>query len=330
MTQDLSLVADIGGTYARFALAAGGQADLAGARKYPVEDFPGPEEAAERFLADLGAPNHGAGRPKRFCLAVAGPVTGVRSQITNSPWMIDRDALTRRFDLTDCRVINDFAALAWALPHLSEAGLARLGQHGSVGRGSRVLPGPRAVLGPGTGLGVACLAQDGKTTLALPTEGGHVGFAPANLREIEVLKILLATHPRVSAERVLSGPGLEVLHQTLGEVGGTQQAWMSARQIVEAAASRQGPCWDTVQTFAGMLGSFAGDVALMIGARGGVYLGGGLVGHLAPMLEETPFRQRFEEKGRMADFVRAIPTFIITGRLAALVGAAACLENPSD
>ena len=251
-------------------------------------------------------------------------MTGPRSQVTNSSWLIDRDALTRRFDLTSCRVINDFAALAWALPLLSDAGLTRLGPQ------LPARPGPRVVLGPGTGLGVACLAQDGKTTLALPTEGGHVGFAPANLREVEVLKILLGRHTRVSAERVLSGPGLEVLHQTLGQVDGVRRAKMSARQIVEAATSRQGPCWDTVQAFAGMLGSFAGDVALMVGAQGGVYLGGGLVEHLSPMLEETPFRQRFEEKGRLADFVRALPTFIITGRLAALVGAAACLEKSPD
>lgn len=319
MTHDLALVADIGGTYARFALAADGQADLAGARKYPVDDFPGPIDAAERFLAELGSR-----RPKRFCLAVAGPVTGARSQITNSSWLIDRDALTRHFDLTDCRVINDFAALAWALPHLAATGVARLGSPVPA------RPGSRVVLGPGTGLGVACLAQDGKTTLALPTEGGHVGFAPANLREVEVLKVLLGQHQRVSAERLLSGPGLEVLHQTLGQVDGEPRARLSARQIVEAAASRRGECWDTVRTFIEMLGSFAGDMALAVGARGGIYLGGGLVEHLSPMLEAAPFRQRFEQKGRLADFVRDIPTFIITGRLAALVGAAACLQTPAE
>jgi glucokinase len=319
MASSTALVADIGGTHMRLAAAEDGRADLSTARLYVGAEFAGPAEVALRYLEETGI-----ARPDAACLALAGPIRSRRVPLTNSDWVVDADEFEAKTGIGTCRLINDFEALAWSLPGLGPDDLAQVG-------GGEARPGARAVLGPGTGLGVALLAESGGKRIAMPGEGGHVGFAPVDEHEIEILRLMTARYGRVSAERLISGPGLEVLHRVLGEIEGQSRAPLAARDIVAGAlGARSGPAWETVRAFAAMFGTVAGDIAMVAGAAGGVFLAGGLSQRLQPMLAETAFRERFDAKGRLSGYVSAMPVHVITGAYAALSGAAAALvEDPT-
>jgi glucokinase len=307
----LGLVADIGGTNVRFALADA-RGRLRAVRTFTVGDFSDPAAAARAYLATV------ATRPRRAAFAVASPVLGDRVTLTNHPWSFSRRALLRALGVSELAVINDFQAIALALPRLSLSALRK------VGGGTPVRDAPKAVIGPGTGLGVAALVPCDGGWCALPTEGGHVTMAAFNKTEAEVLQVLGRDLGHVSAEKVLSGPGLQNLHRALSRIAGLAEApTPDPAAIAERALNRSCPvCVEALQTFAAMLGTVASNLALTLGARGGIYIAGGIVPRLGAWFARSPFRARFESKGRFSDYLKAIPTYVVGAPEPALVGLA--------
>lgn len=304
------LVGDIGGTHARLALVTRGAADWR--RTYLCADFPGVLQAIESYLAEIGTRS----RPTRVALAVAGPVIDGCIAFTNNGWRISESELLGA-GFEKARLVNDFAALAMALPYVGPNELNWLGgpreprPHGTV-----------AVLGPGTGFGIAALAREGGQSTVVTTEGGHVSFAPTDAVEMEVLRYLSKQFERVSVERLLSGPGLANLHGALGAIAGSKTPVLDPAEITRRARAGEAGCLETVNRFCSILGSVAGDAALSFGAQGGVYITGGVAEKLADLIAASDFRQRFEAKGRFADYQRAIPTWLLASTDAAFVGAA--------
>ncbi len=308
------LVADIGGTNARFALVQGGE--IQQLRVLSADDFPLFHDALDDYLKGLPS---SLPRPQMACLAVAAPLLGDQICLTNRGWSFSKRGLQRQFHFQQLEVINDFHALVMALPFLTSADVQLLGGP-SPGQDH----GAKLVLGPGTGLGVASLVPHGSSWVPLPGEGGHASFAPGSKLECELLSVLRARWGRVSYETILSGPGLANLWQALLDLGQPGQP-RSAAQITAAAQAGESAARDCLATFAGILGSYAGDLALICGARGGVYIGGGIAPRILPFLQASSFRQRFEEKAPMERFVHGIPTYVITAGTPALTGAAAWL-----
>ena len=230
-----------------------------------------------------------------------------------------------RLGLEKLEVINDFTALAMALPGLSAA------EKRQIGGGRAVERAAIAVLGPGTGLGVSGLLWSPSGWIPLAGEGGHVGFAPHDDREAEILRHLKGRYGRVSLERLLSGEGLKALHQALSELAGSPPEDLESPDIVSRGTDGSSQlCRETLDSFAAILGSAAGDLALTLGARGGVYLGGGILPRFAETFAAGPFRERFEAKGRFQDYMRAIPTWLIEAEMPALRGAAAWLRRGQE
>ncbi len=316
------LVADVGGTNARFGWVPSLRSGVCHVRKLPVAQFAGPAAAVAAYLQDLQPLLGGAAAtPRRAAIAVATAVAGDQVSMTNSPWSFSRQGLRDELALEALLVLNDFEALALSLPRLGAAQL----------RAHRDLPlhqGTLAVIGPGTGLGVAGVVQTAHGWVALPGEGGHVTLAATDDFEAAVLGRVRASYDHVSAERLLSGIGLPVLHQAVAAVRGQAAAPLSAAAIVERSlATDDALCHQTMETFCALLGGFAGNVALTLGARGGVYIGGGIVPRLGDAFFNSRFRERFESKGRFRAYLEAIPTALITDTLAALTGAALAIEQ---
>ena len=313
-TREIRIIADIGGTNARFALID--DAGRAGeARILRCADYPDPVAAAEAFL-DATAPTS---RPKRGAIAVASPVAGDRVTMTNHPWSFSVEDVRRRLGLDALRVINDFEAIALAIPHLGGDDLYR------VGGGDPVPDMAVAVFGPGTGLGVSALVPTAEGWAPLATEGGHVTMAACNEREAAVLALLRRDHGHVSAERVISGPGLVNLYLSLSALEGLRaDPAATPDEVSRRAAEGASPAAaEALEMFCAMLGTVASDLALSLGARGGVYIAGGIVPKLGPAFAASGFRRRFEDKGRFADYLAAIPVFVITHPLPAFVGLSA-------
>jgi len=310
----IMLVGDIGGTHARFAtvnVSASTPWRLENRQDFAV-DFPTFEQALQRYIERTGL----ASVPTAATIAVAGPVTAGQARLTNRDWLISEQAL-QRFGCHAALLINDFVALAFAVETLAAADLRMLGP---------TLKGlsdePISIVGPGTGFGVSCLARYRGRMVPMATEGGHVGFAPTNEQEIAVLRQMLPRYGRVSVERILSGPGLEGLYQALEEVSGRRPASLSAAQVVANATNGDAGCTAALTMFCSIFGSVAGDVALVHGARGGVYIAGGIAQKIEGFLAQSPFRSRFEDKGRLSHYVKPIPTALIANNDAALLGAA--------
>ncbi|HUK61620.1 MAG TPA: glucokinase [Stellaceae bacterium] len=315
MNGDARLVGDIGGTNVRFALLdATGKATRA--RVFASDDFASLAEAIEAYLAAEGT------RPAAAALSIASPVAGDTVSLTNHPWSFSIAALKARLGLARLVVVNDFAANALAVPHLAP------GERAQVGGGSAVADAPIAVLGPGTGLGVGGLVPAPSGPVALAGEGGHATLPAADARESEVVAHLRRRFDHVSAERVLSGPGLVNLYQTLAELEGTRAHPYTAAQIADRHMGENDPlARATVEMFCAMLGTVAGDLALTLGARGGVYIAGGIVPRLGSLFAKSRFRTRFEDKGRFSDYLAAIPTYVMTCAIPAFLGLAALLER---
>lgn len=324
------LVADIGGTHARFALAHArdGAIDIDAATVFGTVDHPRLESALEVFL-------DGARRPRLDAVAVcaAGPVAGeggaAHIRMTNCPWDISVRALAAATGVAKPLLLNDFAALARAVPALTPRDLHPLGG------GRRKDGAPIGVLGAGTGLGVAALVADrAGGTIVVPGEGGHVDLAPTDARELALLAHLMTHHRHVSVERVLSGPGLVAIFEALAALDGTApDARPSGAEISAWAEARTSPlAVEAVSLFCGWLGSVAGNLALTLGAQGGIFIGGGIVpGWLKErpgLFDEALFRRRFEAKGRFAAYLAEIPAYVIVRADAALLGLAhAALED---
>jgi len=311
------LVGDIGATHARFGLVSP-DAKLLHTRTLSDEDYPTIDDALAAFLAEHGA----LPMPRQAAIAIASPVSGDRVAMTNHPWIFSVLALKARFAFERLEVINDFTALALALPRLaSDERLA-------VGGGAPVAGAPTGVLGPGSGLGVSGLVPSGKGWVALTGEGGHATMAPATDREGAVLDRMRRHFDHVSAERALSGPGLVNLYNTLAVIDGVPAKVYTAAQITDLAIRAEDPlCVETTTMFCAMLGTMAGNLALTLGARGGVYIGGGIVPKLGQTFLDSPFRERFEAKGRLRSYLETIPTFVVTHPLPAFLGCAALLAQ---
>lgn len=315
----LALVADIGGTNARFALAGGetGHGGVRDMQTLSAGDYP---DIATAITSYLGATGTAA---TEACFAVACPAQGDRIEFTNSTWRFSRREMAARFGWRRFRTVNDFEALALGIPHAGPEALHTL-------RDGRADPlGPRAVLGPGTGLGVSGLVSDRHGGwIALAGEGGHVGFAPQDEVEADLLAYLRGRFGRVSCERLLSGEGLVNIFEYFTMAAGAKAARpapadITARGLAEATGIER----VALRRFCSVLGSVAGDIALTLGSTGGVYIGGGIVPRLLGIIGESEFDARFANKGRLSSLLTLMPVHVITDSRLALLGAAAILRD---
>ena len=320
MSGRIALLADIGGTHARFALAdAGAVAPLRedSVRQYEVAGFASLDAAAAHYLAHIG---EAPGSVHDGVFAVAGRVDGDEARITNHPWTISRALSQSELGLDSLRLVNDFAAQAMAVELLGARDLAPIGQHGP---GDATAERTCAVIGPGTGLGVSALiVRDGRGHV-LETEGGHVSFAATDALEAAVLGRLAARFGRVSNERLVSGAGLVNLHDALAELDGVRPEPLHPRQVSEGAARGDARCVRALDLFCAVFGAISGDLVLTLGAWDGVYLTGGLVPKLLEPLRHSRFRERFEAKGRFTEALSRVPTLAVLHPQAGLLGAAA-------
>jgi glucokinase len=305
------LVADIGGTNARFGLVTSLGARPSNVAVLPGADYPTLPEAVAAYLAE----HAGGVRPGAACLALAGPIDGDHYRLTNSHWA----GSIRDLGVPYARLLNDFEALAVSLPHLAGDELVSLG-------GPAPEHGVKAVLGPGTGLGVGGLVPTEHGWTAIPGEGGHATVPVFEPREIEIVRAMQSQGlPHVVAEHLLSGPGLVRLHRALALVNGVSAPGLTASDIV--ARVDDSLCAETVEVFCGMLGTFAGNVALTLGARGGVYLAGGVLPRIVERVRASSFRTRFEDNPDMAAYLSEIGTVLIVAAQPGMTGAAAWLSQ---
>jgi glucokinase len=307
----LALVADIGATNARFALA-----DRDGLRGDAVllatADWDSDEGLIREAVGRLG------GTPVAACLAIAGPVRGGRGSITNGTLAFDAAALSGALGCP-VQLVNDFHALAAGLPDLRELRLL-----GGPAQGS----GTKAVLGPGSGLGMSVLVPVADGWQVLPSEGGHADLAPGSPLELELLGVLQAELGHVCWESVLSGPGLERLYRAVSTLWGGAPKGLGAADITRLGVDAEDPvCHQTLEVFCGLLGSAAGNLAITVSAYGGVYLGGGMLPRFADFVAGSALRRRFEERGLMTAMAREIPLYLILDESPGLIGAAAVLRG---
>jgi glucokinase len=314
MAMDKSmLVADIGGTNARFAMAGfdGDKIRIHDAVSYKVKDFATLEKAALDFLGRVKI------KPARASFAIAAPIKETIMPFTNSPWVLDRDVLTKALGVCELCIVNDFHAKAAGLGFLSAKDFI------SIKPGKACPQAPILVLGPGTGLGQALIIPAKEGRKIITTEGGHISFAPISELEIKILRVLRQGQQRVSVEQILSGRGLENTYQALGEILGEACPPKTASEISAAARERKdGLAQKTVDIFLAILGNVVGDGVLASGARGGVVLAGGVVSGLQDMFGASHFVERFKDKGCMEDYVAAVPINLLVSEQAALLGAA--------
>jgi glucokinase len=303
------VLADVGGTNARFAVLTG--AALGRVEHLTVADYKNFVDALATFMShqkDRGALRHAL-------FGVAGVVEGGRCALTNNPWIVDAHELRARFGFADVHIVNDFEAIAWSLPDFTSKDLHKLG--GLEGK----LNAPMLALGPGTGFGVAAYLPHEQGGFVLRTEGGHSTMPSGSAREDAIIEELRQHFGHVSAERALSGRGLENLYRAIASLDSLSVPERSAAEITQAgltghcAASRA-----AIDTFCAMLGEVAGNLALGIGAQGGVFVAGGITLHLRDYLPQSQFRARFEAKGRMSPYVSAIPVYLILHDDPAFVG----------
>jgi glucokinase len=310
------LVADIGGTNARFAIADLATLELSEIQQVRCADHPDLADALHAYAGRLLM------LPVRAAIAVAAPVTGADVKLTNSTWSFSKTELCRKVGLEHLHVLNDFEALALSLPHLKRGELLRIGGEAPVDGAAK------AVLGPGTGMGVAGLVQSSDRWIALPGEGGHVSLGARDEQQLALLERIRKGRDHLSAERVLSGPGLVELYQAIAASHGLSAPELEPNDVlVKGSSGEDEIAVEALDLFVTWLGRFAGDAALLLGARGGVYLGGGIAPKIAGKLSMGHFREAFEDKGRMGAYLAPVPIYVITAEFATLKGAAASLRD---
>jgi glucokinase len=316
------LLGDFGGTTVRLALQIpGGPARRI--RRYHAADFAGIDEALHHYFGELRLrPNK---QPQAAAFAIAGPVIGTRIRMTNLPWAISLPALRRAFGFHTLLAINDFAAVAESIPYLAAQDRRKLGG------GAAVAGKPIVAFGPGTGLGVSALVPvEGMAGRwqAIATEGGHVTLPATSREDAAIVAELQKRFGHVSAERVLSGPGLANLHAALAALAGAPlEAPLAPAAVTRAAQRGDKLAKRAVTLFCAMLGTVAGNLALTYGAQGGIYIAGGIVPKLGALFDAKTFRARFAAKGRYRGYLEAIPTYLITHKLPSLIGLAAALDR---
>jgi glucokinase len=312
------VLGDVGGTNARFAWQDTDGATLRDVATLPTADYPTVAAALRAYLTGIGR-----AAPPWCAIGIANPISGDEIRMTNSHWSFSIDAVRTELGFERLVVINDFTALALALPDLPGEELRQVG-------GRAAEPGmPKALIGPGTGLGVSGLVPGarGGEWQALQGEGGHVTLAASNAREAAVLAQLRDRIGHVSAERAVSGRGLEALLETICTLDGVASSPLPASEITRRAlAGNDARCVEVVDLFCGFLGSVAGNLTLTLGARGGLYIGGGIVPRLGDAFDRSRFRACFEAKGRFSSYLEPIPAFVICSRISpALLGVARAL-----
>lgn len=323
--QGLILGVDLGGTKGLFGLFEPGSALPVLQVRHACADFDGFEPMLARFLDDAAAQlGAGAARPAAACIGLAGPVAGARARMTNLPWTLDAGALQTRFEMGPTRLVNDFVAAAAGIDGLGPDGLRSLQAGGPVRRAARL------ILGPGTGLGAATLFPVGRRWRIAGGEGGHMGLAPRSELEVALWRWLQRLHGgRVSAERVLCGPGLVDLYRFLAEHEGVDgpDALLSAEDpaaaIATAARAVSPRATRALDLFAGMLGAFAGDLALFAMPRAGLYLAGGIPARIMDERRTALFLEGFRDKGRHAGLMDSVPVRLVVDPALGLIGAGA-------
>lgn len=313
------LLGDIGGTNARFAWQDSADSELSDVATYPGRDHPTLLAAARHYLAAHGKP-----APRWFAIGIANPVTGDRVQMTNHDWSFSISEVQAALGVQRFLVVNDFTALALALPTLAPNDLHQ------VGGDAAVAAAPIGLVGAGTGLGVSGLlpvARGGWVPLG--GEGGHVTLGGGNELEDAVIRHLRERFGHASAERALSGPGLVNLYEAVCAIEGVAPTLHSADAVTRGALEgHNAQCLQVEALFFSLLGSVAGNLALSLGARGGVYIGGGIVPRLGKRIDASGFRASFERKGRFEAYLRAIPVYVVSAAVSpALIGASRALDN---
>ncbi len=317
------LVGDIGGTNARFALVAEPGAEMSDHEHRGTPHFPALQSASADVVRHLPA------RPRSAVVCAAGPVEGRHVNMTNAHWMIDGDAVAAALDLEQGLVLNDFEAQALSLPVVRPEWLHPIGGH-ETGRRVGDTPGARFVLGPGTGLGAAALLEVGGRHFALASEAGHIDFGPVGPAEMAIWPHLeTGPHGRISAETVLSGPGLARLHRArLLSIGEPAPGIDQSAVVERAKADPHGAEADTVRLFWSLAARYAGNMAITFLATGGVTFCGGVLPRLVGLLDAEAFRARFEDRAPFDKVLRNVPTNVVTADDTVLHGLAALAAEP--
>jgi glucokinase len=314
---EINIIADIGGTNMRVALVDT-QGNIVNITIYACADYTSLAEVLTDFITQQQL----VGKNVNACLAIACPVDKDLIVMTNLPWQFSQTQLKVELQFNELVLINDFTAIAHAIPYLGAA------QKVQIGVGDVVANKPISICGAGTGLGVANLIAIDSGWHSLSGEGGHVDFAPVDQQEVAILQFLSKKYARVSYEQVLSGLGIEQIYQALSFEKNGEITNLSAKEITEKALS--GSCSlaeETLAQFCRILGSFAGNLALTLGSYGGVYIAGGVVPRFIDFFSSSEFRQRFEQKGRLSSFTQPIPTFVVIEKQPGLLGASAYLNQ---
>lgn len=304
------LVADIGGTNARFSIWQDGQ--LSATSTLCTADFASLEEAIEHYLQGVSV------QPGYGCLAIAGPTDRKVFQLTNSHWRFSAATVRERFGWRALRVINDFEALAFALPALADQDSL------PIGGGETNAALPSVVVGPGTGFGVALSIPEGTRSISIATEGGHAGLAPGNPLELDIFRYWMDKGLPLCRESFLSGIGIYRIYDALCALSDVPVQADSGEAVSALATAADPTAAQAIDIFCALLGSACGDQALACGSRGGVFLAGGILPKIQQRLLNSEFRARFEAKGAMRDYVAAISTRLITIDNPGLIGAAHC------
>jgi glucokinase len=314
-----ALIGDIGGTNARLALVSPGEVLPHDILNLPCAEYPGVIEAVQDYLYRVGATGDNA--PKEACLAFACPVHAERVKMTNNHWTFLKSEVQQALNLSLFKVINDFTAQALGVPHVAASELVE------VQPGTTQAHATRLVIGPGTGLGVAGVFPGQHAWIPLPTEGGHVTFAPTDDTERSIVAVFKQHHQRVSVERLLCGQGLFELYQAYCSFEGAEPRLTSPADVTRAANEGEPQATAALLRFLKILGDVCGDATLTMGARGGVYLCGGILPRLLDWLPKSELRSAFVNKGRMGSYNADIPIWVVTAPWTGLLGAAEALHN---
>lgn len=316
-TKNFSLVADIGGTNARFALVGNSQNTLLEARNLVCADYPTIVDAIKAYLEMVSV-----AQPDRAALSIATAVAGDSLKMTNHNWRFSVSETRQALGFDSLKVLNDYTALALALPFIPDEECLQIGQ------GERCESFTKAAIGPGTGLGVSGLIAVGEHWYPLESEGGHASYGPLTAREAEIIQVIRQKQKHVSVEALVSGPGISLLYEVITYLETGKAKQLKPGEVTELAIDKKcDMAIEALSVFCAVLGTAAGNLALTLGARGGVYIGGGIIRKVAEFFTESNFRERFEQHGRFTDYLKQIPTYLIDTEYPALTGAMVALNE---